>query len=61
MDPESVYNNGYDVYAGYSRLFKHIGLYIGLNVLCVKGYAKGIENSAEYKVSGIDHEWNIIK
>ena len=61
VSPEGVYRNGYGVCSGYSRLFKYIGTYIGLYVFCVDGYAKGIGYSTEIKISGTNHEWNIIK
>ena len=61
VSPEGVYRNGYGVCAGYSRLFKYIGTYIGLYVFCVSGYAKGVGYSPEEKISGTNHEWNIIK
>jgi transglutaminase/protease-like cytokinesis protein 3 len=35
VTPEGVYRNGYSVCSGYARLFKYIGTYIGLNVICV--------------------------
>ena len=60
-DPEDVYKNGYGVCAGYSRLFKHIGIYIGLNVLCVQGFAKILGYQVDDDISEINHEWNIIK
>ena len=61
VEPESVYRNGYGVCSGYARLFKYIGTYIGLYVICVSGYAKGAGYSTEQKISGTNHEWNIIK
>ena len=54
---EGVYRNGYGVCSGYSRLFEYIGSFIGLDVICVKGYGYSIED----KISGTNHEWNIIK
>ena len=61
VEPESVYRNGYGVCSGYSRLFKYIGTYIGLNVICVMGYAKGVGFKLSTQISGTNHEWNIIK
>ena len=61
VTPEGVYRNGYGVCSGYSRLFKYIGTYIGLNVICVSGYAKGVGYSTEHKISGTNHEWNMIQ
>ena len=61
VSPEAVYRNGYGVYSGYSRLFKYIGTYIGLYVFCVNGYAKEESYSNATKISGTNHEWNIIK
>ena len=61
VDPESVYKRGIGVCAGYSRLFKHIGTYIGLNVIYISGFAKGYGYKLNDKISGTNHEWNIIK
>ena len=41
VDPESVYRRGLGVCSGYARLFECIGTYIGLNIICVSGFAKG--------------------
>ena len=61
VEPESVYRNGYSVCSGYSQLFKLIGTNIGLDVICVLGYAKGYGYSINQQISGTNHEWNIIK
>ena len=61
VNPESVYRNGYGVCSGYSRLFRHIGTYIGINVICISGFAKGVGFEIGTKISGTNHEWNIIK
>ena len=41
VDPESVYRRGLGVCSGYARLFEYIGTYIGLNIICIIGFAKG--------------------
>ena len=61
VEPEETYNNGYSVCSGYSRLFKYIGDYLGLDIICVSGYAKGYSYNPNKKISGTNHEWNIIK
>ena len=61
VEPEETYNNGYSVCSGYSRLYKYIGTYIGLDVICVSGYAKGVSYDTSKEISGTNHEWNIIK
>ena len=37
---EESYNRGKAVCLGYSRLYKYIGKYISIDVICVMGYAK---------------------
>ena len=61
VEPEETYNRGCSVCSGYSRLFKYIGVYIGLDVICISGYAKGYGYDPSQKISGTNHEWNIIK
>ena len=61
VTPESVYRNGYGVCSGYSRLFEYIGTFIGLDIICVSGYAKGVGYDLTTEISGTNHEWNIIK
>ena len=60
VEPEETYNRGCSVCSGYSRLFKYIGDYLGLNIICVNGYAKGYGYKPNEKISN-NHEWNIIK
>ena len=40
--PEGVFKNGKTVCSGYSRLFQNIASHLGLNVLCVSCYSKGV-------------------
>ena len=40
--PEGVFKNGKAVCSGYARLYKNIGIYLGLNIECVNCYAKGV-------------------
>ena len=61
VDPESVYRRGMGVCSGYARLFEFIGTYIGLNIICVSGFAKGYGYKLNDKISGTNHEWNIIE
>ena len=39
---------------------KYIGNYIGLDIICVSGFAKGVGFNIGDKISGENHEWNII-
>ena len=55
VEPEQTYRNGYSVCSGYSRLNKHIGIFIGLNIICVSGYVKGIGFKVGEKISGTNH------
>ena len=61
VEPEESYNNGCTVCSGYSRLFKYFGDYLGLDIICVGGYAKGYGYNPNEKISRSNHEWNIIK
>ena len=61
VEPKETYNRGCSVCSGYSRLFKYIGDYIGLALICVSGYAKGYGYDPSEVISGTNHEWNIIK
>ena len=61
VEPEETYSNGYTVCSGYSRFFRYIGTYIGLNVICIIGYAKGYGYDPNENINGTNHEWNIIK
>ena len=58
--PEGVFRNGKTVCSGYARLFKDIALYLGLNVLCVHCYAKGVGYEPGQKMTSTDHEYNVI-
>ena len=42
-------------------LFEHISSFIGLDVITISGYAKGVGYNIKTKILGINHEWNIIK
>ena len=59
--PKGTFNNGKSVCSGYSRLFKCLATSIGLDVICIDGYAKDIEYDIKEEISGTNHEWNIIK
>ena len=56
--PEESYNRGMTVCSGYSRLYKYIGAYAGIDVICVMGHAKGASND---DLSDSNHEWNILR
>ena len=58
--PEGVFKNGKTVCSGYSRLFKDIASYLGLNVLCVNGYAKGVGYQPGKKLTKTNHEYNVV-
>ena len=47
------------VCSGYARLYKYIGTYIGIDVICVVGHAKGVDESDDLSES--NHEWNILR
>jgi len=61
VEPEQSYSRGMTVCSGYSRLYKNIGDYIGIDVICVMGYAKGLGYKEGQKITGSNHEWNILK
>ena len=61
VEPEESYSRGMTVCSGYSRLYKNIGDYIGIDVICVIGYAKGLGYKEGQKITGSNHEWNILK
>ena len=58
--PEGVFRNGKTVCSGYSRLFKDIASYLGLNVLCVNCYAKGVGYQPGKKLTKTNHEYNVV-
>ena len=58
--PQGVFQNGKTVCSGYSRLYKDIGKYIGLNVECVNCYAKGIGYQPGQKLTSTNHEYNVV-
>ena len=41
--------------------FEHISSFIGLDAITISGYAKGVSYNIKTKISGTNHEWNIIK
>ena len=59
VKPEESYNRGMTVCSGYARLYKYIGTYIGIDVICVVGHAKGVDESDDLSES--NHEWNILR
>ena len=59
--PKGAFRKGKTVCSGYSRLYKYLGVPIGLKVFCVNGYAKGYGYEPNMKIQGTNHEWNIIK
>ena len=61
VEPEESYTRGMTVCSGYSRLYKYIGKYIGIDVICVMGYAKGAGYSVEDLLDESNHEWNILR
>ena len=58
VEPEQSYNRGMTVCSGYSRLYKYIGVYCGIDVICVMGHAKGATHEP---ISESNHEWNILR
>ena len=58
--PEGVFRNGKTVCSGYSRLYKNIGSYLGLNIECVSCYAKGVSYEPGQKMKSTNHEYNVI-
>ena len=61
VEPQQSYNRGMTVCSGYSRLYKNIGDYIGIDVICVMGYAKGLGYKEGQKITDSNHEWNILR
>jgi len=59
--PEGAFTNGKTICSGFSRLYKDIASHIGLNVLCVTGYSKGIGYYPGKKLKQADHEYNVVK
>jgi len=60
--PDGVYRNGVTVCSGYSRLFKNFSDYLGLEVLCVSCYAKGVSyQQGQRPEKQTNHEYNVIK
>ena len=59
--PEGAFTNGKTICSGYSSLYKDIASHIGLNVLCISGYAKGIGYYPGKKLTYANHEYNVIK
>ena len=60
--PEGVYRKGKTVCSGYSHLYKDFSDYLGLEVLCVKCYAKGVSyQQGERPKKETNHEYNVIK
>ena len=58
--PEGVFKNGKAVCSGYARLYKNIGIYLGLNIECVNCYAKGVSYEPGQKMTSTNHEYNVI-
>ncbi len=61
VTPEGVFENGSTVCSGYSRLYRDIGVYIGLTIENVTCYAKGVGYNPGDKFTSTDHEYNVIK
>ena len=61
VTPEGVFENGSTVCSGYSRLYRDIGVYIGLTIENVSCYAKGVGYNPGDKFTSTDHEYNVIK
>ena len=59
--PEESYSRGKTVCSGYSRLYKYIGSYIGIDVICVMGHAKGAGDDDNESLDESNHEWNILR
>ena len=59
--PEGVFANGKTVCSGYSRLYKNIADFLGLEVECVTCYAKGVGYQPGDKMNSTNHEYNVIK
>ncbi len=59
--PKYVLENRKAVCDGYSRLFRTLGIAMGLEIEKVVGYSKGYGYRVGQKISKTDHAWNIIK
>jgi transglutaminase/protease-like cytokinesis protein 3 len=58
--PEGVFRNGKTFCSGFSRFFQNVASHLGLNVLCVKGYAKGVGYQPGNKMEETNHEYNVV-
>ena len=58
--PEGVFRNGKTVCSGYSRLYKDIAVFLGLEVECIPWYSKGVGYEPGKKFTKIHHEYNAI-
>ena len=59
--PEVVFKRGLGVCSGYSRLYKDIATYIGLEIECVNCYAKGASYETGKIMKESNHEYNVVK
>lgn len=59
--PEGVLKNRKAVCAGYANLFDALGKKMGLTVVTVGGYAKGVGYMAGADVAGSNHAWNAVQ
>ena len=57
--PEGVFRNGKTVCSGYSRLYKDIAVFLGLEVECIPCYSKGVGYEPGKKFTKTDNAINI--
>ncbi len=58
--PEAVFKSKETVCEGYSALFEYMGKQAGLDIVSIRGYAKGIGYHKGDKFSETNHAWNAV-
>ena len=58
---EGVFKSGRAVCEGYSQLFEQMGKLADLDIVKIKGYAKGISYREGSTINDINHAWNVAK
>lgn len=61
VSPEGAFRNGKTVCSGYSGLYKSIADTLGIEIVCINGYAKGVGYDPEVSFASTNHEWNAVK
>eukprot|EP01022_Parablepharisma_sp_SALTPOND_P012058 TRINITY_DN1540_c0_g1_i1.p1 TRINITY_DN1540_c0_g1~~TRINITY_DN1540_c0_g1_i1.p1 ORF type:complete len:614 (-),score=102.86 TRINITY_DN1540_c0_g1_i1:74-1915(-) len=61
LSPEGVFKSGKGVCSGYARLYQHISKQLGVETVCINGYAKGVGYNSEVSFKDTNHEWNAVK